>query len=105
MRRRITPAPLPGSRTIISSTAAFLDEGQLLRDRHRIEHIPAVIVQGRYDMVCPPASAWELAEGWDRAELRLVPASGHALSEPRIAAELVRVMDGLRDAAQEDGRA
>lgn len=77
----------------------FLEEGQLLRDRHRIEHIPAVIVQGRYDMVCPPRSAWDLAEGWDRAELRLVPASGHALSEPRIAAELVRVMDGLRDTA------
>ena len=75
----------------------FLEDGQLLRDRHRIEHIPAVIVQGRYDMVCPPGSAWELAHGWDRAELRLVPASGHALSEPRIGAELVRVMDGFRD--------
>ena len=76
----------------------FLDEGQLLRDRHRIEHLPAVIVQGRYDMVCPPLSAWRLAEGWDRCELRLVPASGHALSEPRITAELVQVMDGIRDA-------
>lgn len=75
----------------------FLDEGQLLRDRSRIEHLPAVIVQGRYDMVCPPLSAWRLAQGWDRCELRLVPASGHALSEPRISAELVQVMDGLRD--------
>ncbi len=76
----------------------FLDEGQLLRDRHRIEHLPTVIVQGRYDMVCPPLSAWRLAEGWKRCELRLVPASGHALSEPRITAELVQVMDGIRDA-------
>ncbi|UXU75953.1 MULTISPECIES: prolyl aminopeptidase [unclassified Paracoccus (in: a-proteobacteria)] len=83
------------------ANGCFLDEGQILRDRHRIEHIPAVIVQGRYDMVCPPASAWALARGWDRAELRMVPASGHALSEPRIAAELVRVMDGLRDMARE----
>ncbi|KGJ04321.1 proline iminopeptidase [Paracoccus halophilus] len=74
----------------------FLEDGQLLRDRHRIEHIPAVIVQGRYDMVCPPGSAWQLAAGWDKADLRLVPASGHALSEPRIATELVRAMDGLR---------
>lgn len=82
----------------------FLEEGQLLRERHRIEHLPAVIVQGRYDMVCPPQTAWELAEGWDRAELRIVPASGHALSEPRIAAELVRVMDGFRDAALENVR-
>lgn len=75
----------------------FLDEGQLLRDRHRIEHLPAVIVQGRYDMVCPPLSAWRLAEGWRDCELRLVPASGHALSEPRITAELVQVMDAIRD--------
>jgi proline iminopeptidase len=75
----------------------FLDEGQLLRDRHRIEHLPAVIVQGRYDMVCPPLSAHRLAQGWARCDLRIVPASGHALSEPRISSELVRVMDAIRD--------
>jgi proline iminopeptidase len=79
------------------SNGCFLDEGQLLRDRGRIEHLPAIIVQGRYDMVCPPVSAHRLAQGWDRAELRLVPASGHALSEPRITAELAAVMDGIRD--------
>lgn len=73
----------------------FLEEGQLLRDRHRIEHLPAVIVQGRYDMVCPPRAAWELADGWHRCELRMVPASGHAMSEPRIAAELVRAVADL----------
>ena len=50
-------------------------------------------------MVCPPQSAWRLAEGWDRCELRIVPAAGHALSEAPIAAELVRVMDLLRDRA------
>lgn len=73
----------------------FLEPEQLLRDRHRIEHLPAAIVQGRYDMVCPPQSAWELARGWPGAELRMIPASGHALTEPRIAAELVRVMDAM----------
>ncbi len=73
----------------------FLDEGQLLRDRSRIEHLPAVIVQGRYDMVCPPQAAHDLAQGWARCDLRMVPASGHALSEPRITAELVRVVDAL----------
>ncbi|WP_372799817.1 prolyl aminopeptidase [Paracoccus seriniphilus] len=79
------------------TNGCFLEESQLLRDRHRIEHLPAVIVQGRYDMVCPPVSAYELADGWTRCELNFVPASGHALSEPRIAAELVRVMDMIRD--------
>lgn len=73
----------------------FLNDDQLLRDRHRIEHLPAVIVQGRYDMVCPPIGAWELAQGWARAELRMIPASGHALTEPRIATELVRILQTM----------
>ena len=76
---------------------AFLEvDDQILRDRARIEHIPAVIVQGRLDMVCPPASAWKLAAGWEKAELRLIAAAGHALSETRITAELLRVMNALR---------
>ncbi|MER5170671.1 prolyl aminopeptidase [Thioclava kandeliae] len=76
---------------------AFLDEdGQILRDRHRIEHIPTMIVQGRMDMICPPLSAWRLARDWPLAELQMVPASGHALSEPRITQALVGIMDRLR---------
>ncbi|WP_145104966.1 prolyl aminopeptidase [Cereibacter sediminicola] len=78
------------------SNAGFLEhDGWILANRSRIAHIPAVIVQGRYDMICPPLSAWKLAEGWDKADLRLVPFAGHALSEPGISAELVRVMDTL----------
>ncbi|ARJ69353.1 prolyl aminopeptidase [Paracoccus contaminans] len=77
------------------TNSCFLKEGQLLRERHRIEHLPAVIVQGRYDMVCPPISAWDLAQGWARADLRIVPASGHALTEPRITTELVRAMQEM----------
>lgn len=64
---------------------------QILRDLPRIADIPATIVQGRYDMICPPTSAWRLAEGWDNATLKMVPVAGHALSEPGISAELVRV--------------
>ncbi|MFP1643605.1 prolyl aminopeptidase [Pontitalea aquivivens] len=76
---------------------AFLEEdGQILRDRPRIEHIPATIVQGRLDMICPPVSAWRLTQGWARADLRMVPAAGHALSEPGITAALVATMDRLR---------
>jgi proline iminopeptidase len=79
--------------------AGFLEEdGWILRERHRILTIPTVIVQGRYDMICPPGSAWKLANGWDACELRLIPMAGHALSEPGISEALVRVMDGLRAA-------
>jgi proline iminopeptidase len=58
-----------------------------------------VIVQGRYDMICPPLSAWKLAALWPRAGLQMVPRAGHALSEPGITAELVRAMDGLAQGA------
>lgn len=75
----------------------FLDgDGWILRNRHLIEHIPTHVVQGRYDMICPPRIAVELCEGWRRASLRIVPLAGHALSEPGISEELVRVMDALR---------
>ena len=75
----------------------FLEEdGQILRDRGRITHIPATIVQGRYDMICPPRSAWALADGWAKASLHMIPSAGHALSESGITAELIKIMDGLR---------
>jgi proline iminopeptidase len=75
----------------------FLDHpDQVLRDVPGIAEIPGTIVQGRYDMICPPISAWRLAQAWPRASLRMVPVAGHALSEPGISAELARVMDGLR---------
>lgn len=75
----------------------FLEhDGQIIKNRSTIEHIPAAIIQGRYDMICPPISAYQLADGWGKADLRMIKASGHALSEPAITAELVQVMDGLR---------
>ncbi|MCU0826390.1 MAG: prolyl aminopeptidase [Tabrizicola sp.] len=71
-------------------------DGWILKERKQIEHIPATIIQGRYDMICPPISAWNLADGWAKCDLRMVPLAGHALSEPGISEALVRVMDGLR---------
>jgi proline iminopeptidase len=72
----------------------FLAPGQdILGRMDRIAHLPGVIVQGRYDMICPPTAAWNLAAAWPRARLQLIPRAGHALSEPGISAELVRSMD------------
>ena len=77
--------------------AGFLEsDGWILREKQRISQIPATIIQGRYDMICPPVSAWKLAEGWEKCDLRLSPLAGHALSEPGISEALVGVMDGLR---------
>ncbi|MDR1214607.1 MAG: prolyl aminopeptidase [Propionibacteriaceae bacterium] len=72
--------------------AAWLEEGQLIAQIDRVRHIPAVIVQGRYDLCCPPRTAWDLAQAWPEADLRLVLA-GHSVFEPAIAAELVRATD------------
>lgn len=77
--------------------AGFLPfDGWILQNRDRINNIPCTIVQGRYDMVCPPISAWKLAHGWSACELKLITMAGHALSEPGISEALVRVMDSLR---------
>lgn len=83
---------------------AFLEEdGQILKNADLLRDIPGKIVQGRYDMICPPHSAYALAKAWTRCEMKMVPKAGHALSEPGISAELVRTMDGLRDWAERQG--
>lgn len=75
----------------------FLPEDRWIeKNRSRIEPLPADIVQGRFDMVCPPAAAVRLATGWERARLHIIPQAGHALSEPGVSARLVEVMNGLR---------
>ncbi|MEQ9243061.1 prolyl aminopeptidase [Roseovarius indicus] len=78
------------------TNAGFLEtDGQIFDNIPRISHIPGTIVQGRYDMICPPESAFRLARDWEKADLRMIPLAGHALSEPGISAELVRVMQAL----------
>ncbi|RKH01367.1 prolyl aminopeptidase [Corallococcus sp. CA047B] len=66
---------------------------QLLDDVHRIRHIPAVIVQGRYDVVCPPESAWALHRAWPEAQLVIVPDAGHSANEPGNTSALVEATD------------
>jgi proline iminopeptidase len=68
-------------------------ESQLLDDIGRIRHIPAVIVQGRHDVVCPMATAWDLHRAWPEAGFRVVPDAGHSAFEAGITDELVRATD------------
>ena len=71
----------------------WLEEGQLLRDVGRLRAIPAVIVQGRYDIATPAASAWDLHRAWPEAEFRLIEGAGHAYSEPGIQTALLDATD------------
>ncbi len=78
------------------TNAGFLEfDGQILAHAGRIKHIPGTIVQGRYDMICPPESAYALAKAWPNADLKMIRNAGHALSEQGISAELVRTMDRI----------
>ena len=71
---------------------------QLLDDVDRIRHIPAVIVQGRYDVVCPMVSAWDLHRRWPEADFHVVPDAGHSALEPGTVDRLVQATDRFRTA-------
>ena len=73
--------------------AGFFKDNQLLAEVNKIRHIPAVIVQGRYDIVCPMKSAWDLHQAWPEAEFILAPDAGHSAFEPSISKGLVAATD------------
>jgi proline iminopeptidase len=82
---------------------AFLEPPGLIAGVGRIRHLPASIVQGRYDMVCPPVSADELARSWPEAEYTIIPDAGHSALEPGIRAALVRATDRFREILADRG--
>ncbi len=75
----------------------FLEENQILRDIHKIKQIPTWIVHGRYDVVCPVKSAWELKNELEDAKLIIVPDAGHSVAEVSIAKELIGVTNTCID--------
>lgn len=78
--------------------AAWLDDGQLLRNAHRLNGIPGVLIHGRLDLSAPLRTAWELAEAWPDAELRVIDDSGHTGSPVMAAA----VLDAIARFADDD---
>jgi proline iminopeptidase len=74
----------------------FTPEDRLLRNVGRLHGIPAVVVQGRYDVVCPVATAWDLHRAWPAADFRIVPDAGHSAMEPGIRAALVAATERFR---------
>lgn len=76
----------------------FEEDGQLLRNVERIHRIPAVIVQGRYDVVCPAESAYQLHQAWPKSKLEIVADAGHSALEDGIVARLVAATDRFRGA-------
>ena len=75
----------------------FLSENSLLKNVGRVRSIPAIIVQGRYDMICPFVTAADLHAAWPEAKLMVVPDAGHSSLEPGICSALVSATNQMRD--------
>ena len=74
----------------------FLGENKLLENVHRLHGIPGIIIQGRYDVVCPPTSAYDLVSAWPDARLKIIDDAGHSATEPGIMRALIEAMDSLK---------
>jgi len=74
------------------SQGCFLAEGQLLRDTHKIKDIPTVLINGRYDMICPPINAYRLHKKLPKSKLVIVERAGHSMGERYIERALVQAM-------------
>lgn len=74
------------------ANGCFLEEGQLLREAHRIKDIPIVLVNGRYDMICPPLNAYRLHNQLSNSKLIIVEAAGHWMGDPPIEKALLKAM-------------
>jgi proline iminopeptidase len=79
------------------NNAFFETDNWLIEHVAAIRHIPAVIVQGRYDVVCPLMSAWELHRAWPEADFHIIADAGHAAFEPGTRSALVEATDRFRD--------
>lgn len=79
---RVPPTPLIEAHYI--NNDFFLQPGELLANTGKLAAIPGTIVQGRYDLLCPPATAYALAKAWPRADLKLLDQAGHAMTEPGV---------------------
>jgi proline iminopeptidase len=112
------PAPAGASPPVMSASAShsavglarlevhymrsnqFVPDDALLRGVERIRHIPCAIVQGKYDLLCPPITAVALHAAWPESTLQIIEDAGHSAFEPGIRAALVATMDGRRTASR-----
>lgn len=76
---------------------SWLRPNQIIADIEKIRHIPAYIVQGRYDVICPVEQAWELARAWPEADLNIIADAGHAVVEPGITRSLLKATQAIAE--------
>ena len=74
----------------------FLEEGQLERDAYRLADVPGVVLNGRYDICTPAASAYDLHKAWPQARFRIVPLASHVWNDPALSGALVQAIESFR---------
>jgi proline iminopeptidase len=103
-RARLDPASLSGSRALPATpfmeahyfaNNCFMRPNQLLAEAGTLERIPGIIVQGRYDLLCPPATSHALAAVWSRSEVRFVENAGHSLYDPGVRDAVMKAIADL----------
>jgi proline iminopeptidase len=101
---RLNPASLHSTRALPASpfmeahyfqNDCFMRPGQLLAEASGLNGIPGIIVQGRYDLLCPPATSHALAQAWPDAEIRIVEGAGHSLYDPGVRDAMMRAVADL----------
>jgi proline iminopeptidase len=106
-RARLDPASLSGSRALPATpfmeahyftNNCFMRPNQLLAEAGTLERIPGIIVQGRYDLLCPPATSHALAAVWPRSEVRFVEGAGHSLYDPGVRDVVMKAIADLASA-------
>lgn len=78
------------------NNAFFNSDNYLLENVDKMKHLPCVIVQGRYDIVCPVKSAWDLHKSWTNSQLHIIPDAGHSVSEPGIRHQLIQATEDFK---------
>jgi proline iminopeptidase len=76
---------------------SFLEPNQILRDAHRLQGIPGVIVHGRYDVICPVENAWQLHQAWPGSELQIIQDAGHSAAEPGTVDALITATNAMAE--------
>lgn len=94
---RLPPTPIIEAHYIKNSF--FLAPGELLANAHRLRHIPGVIVQGRYDLLCPPKNAYAISRAWPAARLEIIDHAGHSMTEPGVMEAMRRAVADLDSTA------
>lgn len=91
--KHVPPTPVVEAHYIANNF--FLEPNQLLNDAHKLANIPGHIVQGRYDLLCPPKTAYALSQAWKNCQITFIDRAGHAMTEPGVTEKMTEIISKM----------